>query len=223
MDALLGTGASGPVRNEVAQLANRVVTTGVPVVAVDGPTGLDLTSGEAHGPVRADLTITFGGVRRGHLLAREWCGEIVVVDIGFPPPEATLPVCVTDRWASEHLPPLRETMHKGDRGRVLIVGGAEGMSGAVLHAAAAAFAAGAGLVRIVVERATSHAARSAMPDVLTTVSKLGEVPEGEVLEAVEWADALVIGPGLGRAEVRLAFMGELLSKTDTQSCSMPTP
>ena len=87
VDALLGTGATGPARGDVLALAQRLVAYAAPIVAIDGPTGLDLSSGEAHGPVRAQLSVTFGGPRRGHLLAREWCGKLVVVDIGLPPPD----------------------------------------------------------------------------------------------------------------------------------------
>src|SRR5207247_135176 len=80
-------------------MAQRLVAYAAPVLAVDGPTGLDLSSGEAHGPVRAQVTITFGGPRRGHLLAREWCGKLIVVDIGLPPADPAWPVLVTDAWA----------------------------------------------------------------------------------------------------------------------------
>lgn len=212
IDALLGTGAAGPVRGEVGALAGRVAALGAPVAAIDGPTGLDLSTGEAHGPVRAELTVTFGGPRRGHLLARDWCGDVVVVDIGFPPPDLTWPICVTDRWAAAHVPPLEVAMHKGERGRVAVVGGAGGMSGAALHACFAAFAAGAGLVRLVASKQTVAAARAAAPDILTTPSALDEMPEPAVLEAVDWADALVIGPGLGREPGRLTFLGEILSR-----------
>src|SRR5207244_4420343 len=116
-------------------LAQRLVAYGAPVRAIDGPTGLDLSSGEVQGPVRAELSVTFGGPRRGHLLAREWCGKIVVVDIGLPPADPVWPLLVTDEWAGARLPKLTPTMHKGDRGRVTVVGGAHGLNGAALHAA----------------------------------------------------------------------------------------
>src|SRR5205823_7829393 len=61
VDALLGTGAAGPAKGDVLALAERLAAYGAPVLAVDGPTGLDLTSGEAHGPIHARLTVTFGG------------------------------------------------------------------------------------------------------------------------------------------------------------------
>ncbi len=198
VDALLGTGAVGPAKGDVLALAERVAAFGAPILAVDGPTGLDLSSGEAHGPIHARITVTFGGPRRGHLLAREWCGKIIVVDIGFPPPDTAWPVLVTDRWAGERLPRLVPQMHKGDRGRVCVIGGAAGMTGAALHAARAALAAGAGLVKLVAARETIAAAQASLPDVLTVETAIGEALEPAVVEALDGTDALVLGPGLGR-------------------------
>ncbi len=214
VDALLGTGAAGPAKGDVLALAQRLADYGAPILAVDGPTGLDLTSGEAHGPVRAQLTVTFGGPRRGHLLAREWCGKVVVVDIGFPPPDAAWPVLVTDAWAAERLPRLAPQMHKGDRGRVCVIGGANGMSGAALHAARAALAAGAGLVKLVAARETIAAAQASLPDLLTVETDFGEQLEPGVVEAIDWADAVVIGPGLGREPRadRKSFLAAVLSR-----------
>ncbi|HEY3279752.1 MAG TPA: NAD(P)H-hydrate dehydratase [Gemmatimonadales bacterium] len=212
VDALLGTGAAGPARGDVLALAERVAAYGAPVLALDGPTGLDLSSGEAHGPVRAQVTVTFGGPRRGHLLAREWCGKVAVVDIGFPPPDPAWPVLVTDAWAAARLPRLQSTMHKGDRGRVCVVGGANGMTGAALHAARAALAAGAGLVKLVAAPETIAAARASLPDVLTVESALGPELEAAAAEALEWADAVVLGPGLGRDAPRERFLAAALAR-----------
>jgi ADP-dependent NAD(P)H-hydrate dehydratase / NAD(P)H-hydrate epimerase len=212
VDALLGTGAGGPLRGDVLAAAERLAGSGLPVLALDGPTGLDLTSGEAHGPVRAALTLTFGGLRRGHLLGRGWCGRLMVLDIGFPPPDPGLPLVVTDAWAGGRLPKLAPSMHKGDRGHVTVVGGGSGMSGAALHASRAALAAGAGLVKLVAAPETLEAARSSLPDVLTVESGLGPTLEPAVAEALEWADALVIGPGLGRGEKRGRFLAAALAR-----------
>src|SRR6266568_3436798 len=173
VDALLGTGAAGPAKGDVLALAQRVAEYGAPIVAVDGPTGLDLTSGEAHGPIRAHITVTFG---------------------------------------AERLPRLAPQMHKGDRGRVCVIGGANGMSGAALHAARAALAAGAGLVKLVAARETISAAQASLPDLLTVESALSDKLEPGVVEAIGWADALVLGPGLGRVDVRAQFVAEVLSQ-----------
>ncbi|MEX0692473.1 MAG: NAD(P)H-hydrate dehydratase, partial [Gemmatimonadales bacterium] len=203
VDALLGTGAVGPPSDEIGALATRIASLQAPIVALDGPTGLDLTTGVAHGPVRADLTVTFGGVRRGHLFARDWCGDIVVVDIGFPAPDPTLPWLVTDRWVAEHLPPITSAMHKGDRGRILVVGGAVGMAGAVIHAARAAFAAGAGLVKLAVAEASVSAVQANLPDALVSTD----------LDAdIAWADAIVLGPGIGRDAAAQRLVERVVTK-----------
>ncbi len=181
-----------------------------PIVAVDGPTGLDLTTGEAAGPVRATLTVTFGGARRGHLLQRDWCGAVVVADIGFPLPDPSWPVLVTERWAADRLPGFTPAMHKGSRGRVLVVGGAAGMAGAALHAASGAFAAGAGLVKLAGAPETVRAAQASLPDALTLETALGPEVEAPLREALAWADAVVVGPGLGRDESRAPFVAGVL-------------
>jgi NAD(P)H-hydrate epimerase len=212
VDALLGTGAAGPARGEVLAAAERLAASGLPVLALDGPTGLDLSTGEAHGPIRARATVTFGGARRGHLLAREPCGRVIVVDIGFPPPDPAASLLVTDAWAARRLPRLQPAMHKGDRGRVTVVGGAAGMTGAALHAARAALAAGAGLVKLVAAKETIDAARASLPDALTVESRLGPELEPAAAEALDWADALVIGPGLGREPPRGSFLAAALAR-----------
>jgi NAD(P)H-hydrate epimerase len=212
VDAILGTGASGKPRGDLGALAERAAQHAGPVVAVDGPTGLDLSTGEAHGPIRATLTVTFGGVRRGHLLQRAWCGKVVAVDIGFPPPDPDWPNLFTDREARHLLPPFEAEFHKGDRGRVVVVGGSEGMAGAALHAAAAAFAAGVGLVKIAGSPITVQAAQSKMPDALTVTTALGPDLEPALAEAIEWADAIALGPGLGRGDERTALVRAVLER-----------
>ncbi len=210
VDALLGTGASGPPRGAVAQLASRIAQVRSPVAAIDGPTGLNLSTGEAHGPVRAQLTVTFGGVRRGHLAARDWCGTLMVADIGFPPPDPAWPVLITDRWVRDHLPRFAPGMHKGDRGHVLVIGGDTGMAGAAIHAARAAFQCGAGIVKLAVPGDSLAAAQANLPDALTVATRLGPGVEPELADAMNWADSIVLGPGLGRAPERERFARAVL-------------
>src|SRR5207248_1863385 len=103
-------------------------------------------------------------------------------------------------------------VHKRDRGRVTVVGGSDGMAGAALHAAGAALAAGAGLVKLVAGPETIAAARASLPDVLTVESALGPELEPDAAEALEWADALVVGPWLGRAAARTPFLQAVLAR-----------
>jgi NAD(P)H-hydrate epimerase len=210
VDALLGTGAGGAPRPPVAQLLERLLDLDLPVVAVDGPTGVDLLSGTVHRAPRADLTVTFGGLRRGHLLARDEVGTVVVADIGHPPSEPDWPVLVSDRDAAAWLPRLHARDHKGTRGRVVVVGGDAGMTGAVRMAARAAFAAGAGLVHAVAPADTVAALVQAEPDLQTLAHSFDHDPGRELQDLIARADAVVVGPGLGRAPGRRALVTALV-------------
>lgn len=204
VDALLGTGARGELRGEVAAMVARLSDLSLPLVAIDGPTGLDLFDGVSRGPppLRADLTITFGGYRRGHLLARDDVGTVVVLDIGLPPPESEWPVLFTDHDALALVPPIPAAAHKGTRGRVVVVGGTPGLSGAVRLAGRAAYGAGAGLVSLVVPPEVAADLAGAEPDLQVFACEAprdGSTPLApDIVERIARADAVVLGPGLGR-------------------------
>lgn len=210
VDALLGTGARGAPRPPMQALIDRLNELALPALAVDGPSGVDLLNGHSHGqPVNSEITVTFGGVRRGHLMARDEVGDISVVDIGHPPVTGW-PQLVTDDVAAAQVGRFAARAHKGERGRVVVVGGDSAMSGALRLAARAAFGAGAGLVHAVAPAATIEALRSAEPDLQTLEHPL----EGELApplkELIARADALVVGPGLGRHPARKEFVTRLL-------------
>ena len=206
VDALLGTGAQGAPRPPMAALIERMIDLEVPVIAIDGPTGVDLQTGISHGAPRADLSITFGGLRRGHLLARDEVGAVVVTDIGHPPADPAWPTLVTDQHAAEWLRRLRSRDHKGARGRVVIVGGDAGMLGAARMAGRSAFGAGAGLVHVVAPPESVATLVQAEPDLQTLAHALDQPPSEALLDLVRRADAVVIGPGLGRDASRRALV-----------------
>ncbi|HEV2291711.1 MAG TPA: NAD(P)H-hydrate dehydratase [Gemmatimonadales bacterium] len=225
VDALLGTGASGPPRGAIAAVVERLRDLSLPILALDGPTGLDLGSGASHGAPAAACSVTFGGLRRGHLLARDESGDIVVVDIGLPPADPALPELVDDDHAAQWLPPLAANEHKGSRGRIVIVGGAPGMVGAVRLAGRAAFAAGAGLVHIVAPAASLRDLASVEPDLQTSEWDDG-APPARTAELLARADAVVVGPGLGRGpdarsrvEATLAHSGKAPVLLDADALS----
>src|SRR5262245_40095341 len=209
VDAVLGTGASGPPRGAVRALLDRLAEIELPIVAVDGPSGLDLGDGVQHGPLQVDLSVTFGGYRRGHLLARDEAGDIVVVDIGFPPPDPSWPTLFTDTAAQSILPVFRAGYHKGDRGRIVVIGGGPGLTGAARMAARAAFAAGAGFVHLVAPESSVATFAAAEPDLQTCVQPL-DAPLGAAATAlIEKADVVVVGPGLGTHATRDAIVIEV--------------
>ena len=212
VDAMLGTGAAGPLRDPIASLAARLADLAAPVLAVDGPTGLDLADGVQHGSLRATLTVTFGGCRRGHLLARDEIGDLVVVDIGLPPADARWPVLLTDGRAAARLTPFEADASKWDRGRIAIIGGDEGMTGAARLAARAAFAAGAGLVHVIAPASSIEVLRQAEPDVQTCVQPFDQPLTDTTMALLERCDVVIIGPGLGRHETRPALIESVVAK-----------
>lgn len=201
VDGLLGTGIRGAPRAIHAEAIGAANRSAVAVVALDAPSGVDGTTGEVPGEaVRADVTVAFGWPKLGTLLhpGREYCGRVVAVEIGFPPPEAgDWARLATPGWAHQVLPRRPAVTHKYDVGALTIVAGSA-MPGAAVLSARAAFRCGAGLVRVC---ASGHAAEV-----------LGEVPEalfvdagdeGALRNAVERSDALAIGPGLGTGTTAL--------------------
>jgi NAD(P)H-hydrate epimerase len=210
VDAILGSGATGAPRGPATALLERLRDLRTPIVALDGPTGVDLLTGATWGPAGASMSITFGAPRRGHLLARDEVGDIVVVDIGLPAAEPAWPLLLTDAIAAEWQEPFAAAAHKGDRGRVVVVGGEAGMSGALRLAGRGAFAAGAGLVFGVAPDSTTGSLAAAEPDLQLRTHPFDRAPNAALIELVTQADAVVVGPGLGRGPGRRTFLEALL-------------
>lgn len=215
IEALLGSGARGAPRDEIAAMIARLDGLDLPVLAIDGPSGLDLTTGDDLGLLPAQVTVSFGGVYRGALRARSAAGIIKVVDVGHPAPDPAWPRLVDRAWAVPRRQPFAAEFHKGDRGRVVIVGGAPGMSGAVRLAARGAFAAGAGLVHAIVPDASASDIALAEPDVQVLGAAFDRPIDASWLDLVARADAVVIGPGLGRDEHRARLVIDTLAVART--------
>ena len=200
VDALLGTGATGTPRGPIAAGIEEIRqrrADGARVVALDIPSGLDATTGRAEGSVIADLTLTFGTLKRGHLIARGHCGRIVVLDIGLGAhaQAAGMPQVVDARWARARVAPIHADAHKGVRRKLAIVGGGEGMAGAAILAGRAAMRSGIGIVRLVVAPSNVPVVQSAAFEALGLSWPQSDDDVEQSL--VRWGDGLLIGPGLG--------------------------
>lgn len=181
-------------------------------LAVDVPSGLDATTGQAaEGTLPAAATVTFGGLRVGHLLGDgpDLCGEVRAVDIGLAGTEPELRLCEEE---DAPLPVRSRTAHKWSAGSVLVVGGSQGLDGAATLTARAALRAGAGAVMIVCPPAVEEKVRA--PEIMTRSAGAGPylTPEclPEVLETATKFDVLVLGPGLGATEETAKFTTGLL-------------
>ena len=210
IDALLGTGLradaplEGAVAKAVATLIARRLLDGSSIVALDVPSGMNATTGHDVGALRCALTLAFGTLKRCHVMSRGGCGHVAVLDIGLGP-HASIAITggatlTTPQWFRRTLPPIDASAHKGTRGKIAIVGGAPGMAGAVILAARAALRSGAGMVKCVVAPDSVRAVQEAEPAALVT-----PWPDDDAAlrrEITDWADAVLAGPGLGRAIAR---------------------
>jgi ADP-dependent NAD(P)H-hydrate dehydratase / NAD(P)H-hydrate epimerase len=214
LDALLGTGARGAPEGIVAagvQALRRLDDGGTRVVAVDLPTGVNADTGEiARRAVRADLTVTFGEPKRGHFLypGRAFAGALEVVDIGLARDAldlAATPVHLATAGAMAALLPARDPRaHKTSVGRVLMVGGSVGLTGALALAARAATRAGAGYVQAALPSSVNDVLAVKLTEQMTiplpetaerTLSMAALEP---LLARVASADAVGLGSGLSR-------------------------
>ena len=200
VDGILGTGATGAPREREAAVIRALNDAPAPIVALDGPSGIDLTTGAAAGEaVRAEVTVTFGAPKRGLVLfpGREHAGRVVAVEIGLPPiPRGGASAAIiTPEWAFGRLPGRAPSGHKGGSGTLAVVAGHPGMGGAAILVAMGALRAGTGKVRSVSHEANRVPLQVTVPEGLF-VDRDGDGVEG-VLES---ADALVVGPGMGTDE-----------------------
>jgi ADP-dependent NAD(P)H-hydrate dehydratase / NAD(P)H-hydrate epimerase len=202
IDALFGTGFRGEPRPEAAAQIEALNAAGVPVVAVDLPSGVDADTGEVAGAVvNADVTVTMHGRKVGLEVApgRFHAGEVVVADIELEHQDTA--ARLVTREILSIVPRKRESDTKYTAGPLLVVGGSPGMAGAVTLTASAAFRADAGYVTVCSE---------VEPQVLEVVKR----PLEDAFEAVERHRALAIGPGLGRSDAKRALVRRLLEETD---------
>jgi ADP-dependent NAD(P)H-hydrate dehydratase / NAD(P)H-hydrate epimerase len=207
VDALFGTGFHGEPRPDAAQLIERMNGAGVPVVAVDVPSGVDASTGEVAGAaVRAELTVTMHSPKVGLAVApgRFHAGEVEAVSIGVEHDE-TRNRLVTDEIVG--LVPRRGVEdNKYSAGAVLVVGGAPGLTGAVCLAAEAAFRADAGYVAVAVpERSLPVVEQRLLEAVKRTLDEIDEL--------LPRMRALALGPGLGRGPDERALVRRLLEGT----------
>jgi len=198
VDALLGTGTKGRLKPPILRLVEKINASDAFRVAVDVPTGIDADTGEVLGKaVKANLTITFHKTKKGLKNAEDYIGELVVKDIGLPKEFENLAgpgdvLLITK--------PRPAKSHKGDFGRLLVIGGSETFSGAPALVALAALRAGVDLTYVAAPAKTAYAISSMSPN-LITIKLDGEHLNPSNIPALETymetANAVVLGPGLG--------------------------
>ncbi|MCD7813166.1 MAG: NAD(P)H-hydrate dehydratase [Lachnospiraceae bacterium] len=217
VDAMFGIGLSRAVEGRYAQAVAWINAQAAQVVAVDLPSGLSADSGQVLGcAVRADLTVTFAARKPGQILypGAEYCGRLVCRDIGIPAgwkevaadtgemsaanAQGSSPHIFTyTRQDLSRLPKRSPASHKGTYGKVLLIAGSEGMSGAAVLSARGAFRSGCGMVRVFTAACNRIVIQTALPEAMVTTWEPGGRNLEHLAEALAWSDVVGIGPGLG--------------------------
>lgn len=201
IDGLLGTGLAAAPRAPYDGLIETANKVGVPIISLDIPSGLLAESGATPGAVvRATQTLTFIALKPGLLTgqARDWVGQLHCNTLGLADWLVTQPLQIQRITADnlgQWLKPRRPCSHKGDHGRLLLVGGDHGLGGAIRMAAEAALRSGAGLVRVLTHHEHVAPLLTARPELMVQ-----PLTDDSLHQAIEWADVIVVGPGLGQGD-----------------------
>lgn len=197
VDAMFGVGLTRPVEGRFADCVQALNESSIPVLALDIPTGISADTGTVLGcAVKATGTVAISHLKRGHLLfpGAEFCGKLCVSDIGVRAPDPAFYLSEPGDLAA--LPPRPVRSNKGTFGRILIVGGSVGMSGAGYLAAKAAYRAGAGLVEIYAPLRNRVIYQTQLPEAVLTLYP-EKSPCGEPLEkALARASSVALGMGI---------------------------
>jgi len=221
VDALIGTGIEGALSSPYREMVSAINNASGFKIAVDIPTGVESDTGEAHGEaVRADLTLTFHKPKIGLAEAAANTGQLITCPIGVPPE------------AERHAGPgdvLLATKkrfpdaHKGDFGRLLVIGGSETYTGAPALTAMGAYATGVDIVYVAAPETSAPIIAGFSPSLITVKLKGSRLTTKNLdkLDAFyEKVDAVAIGPGLGLHEETVEAVRELVKKIEERRLPM---
>ena len=233
IDGIFGVGLSREVSGIHADVISAVnaaaLKNDITVVGCDIPSGISSDTGHILGTaVKCDITVTFQYIKYGMLFneGREYSGRIICEDIGLYRAQTVsalaeiLPAAAgpyiyyeyDDEEIADHIPLRKADSNKGDRGKVLIVAGSKEVYGALYMCAESCFRSGAGLVKIVSDRVNRDLCMDKLPEAMMLTYETGSVDstfDEEYKKAVEWADVILAGPGLGTGEMSVHLIEKL--------------
>lgn len=201
VDAVVGIGLSREIDGDFEDAVSTINNMTATVISVDIPSGVDATTGALWGKaVQADITVTFGYMKMGIMLypGANYAGEIKVADIGFVDKdlvnkrECNFTLTTADLKV---LPQRVADSHKGTYGKVLVIAGSCDCAGAAILSAKSALKSGCGMVMVYTHKDNRNIISTAFPEAL--VSGYEEFEVGKLQKNIEWADSIVLGPGMG--------------------------
>lgn len=227
VDAILGTGLKGEVRRNIQQVIEAINKYSKYTIAVDIPSGIDGGTGRICGTsIKADITVTFQLPKIGHLVypGRDYTGELIIADIGIPPQafenDGAKREMITKEHIKRYFGKRSNDTHKGSYGRVLVIGGSTGMTGAPTMTAQAALRSGCGLVKVAVGESLVDILENKLTEGMTVPLK--EQKRGvlsiecisQLKPLIDQSDAIVFGPGIGTNEVNYNIIGKIIRYSD---------
>ena len=212
IDGLLGIGLKGPIENNFIKIFTWLNNLNSKILSIDVPSGLNCDNGTFRkSSVKADCTVTFGAPKIGMYLRHgpQYCGKIVVGDIGFPSlNNIDIPGPI---WKINNVEMLDKYLkkpsidiNKNSAGKVLIIAGSQGMTGAAILSTYAALRSGAGLTLTTAPKSLSQIYEQSIIEGMTLTlndqnsGRLGLEHFESIMDRVKWADSVLLGPGLGR-------------------------
>ena len=213
VDAVLGTGAKGQLRQPIRRAVQAINESRGFKVAVDVPTGVDSDTGDVLGDaVRSNVTITFHALKPGLKKAGDFSGEVIVADIGIPPEASTYAGPGDVQSVRTRRPP---SSHKGQYGRLLAIAGGETFTGAPTLVALAAYRTGTDLVFVAAPERTANVVSSMSPSLIALKLPGDNLTPGHLSllrEHIDKATAVAIGPGLGTNKNTLTAVRRILGR-----------
>ena len=217
VDAVFGIGCNREITGIAAEVIEAINETHAKIIAVDVPSGVSSDTGKICGTaIYADVTVTFFTEKLGMMLypGRDFCGRILVEDLGiqFKDCEEYHAISYTEEDV-RRLPERKANSHKGTFGKVLVIAGSQKISGAAYLAAAGAYRIGAGLVKIYTPKENQVAMQVLLPEALMEVYDSSRPAVKQLKECMDWADVIVIGPGVGTERPAEKILKYVISKS----------
>ncbi len=234
VDTIFGTGLRGAVQEPISNIINAINNLSIPILAVDLPSGLDADTGGPLGTcVQADRTVTIGLPKRGLLVhpGAEFAGKLEVIDIGFPQQVIDAQNIkvhwTTQKDATKWIPPRLPASYKGSYGRVLVVAGSTGMTGAASLTSEASLRTGAGLVTLAIPKSLNSILEVKLSEVMTLPlpeTEAGSLAESSTSAILEYAkktkSILAIGPGLSQHPETVTLVHQLINENHKQELGL---
>lgn len=223
VDALFGIGLSRPLEGRLKELIGWCNSQEAVRLAVDIPSGISADTGAVLGEAfLADITVTFGFAKIGQALypGARYCGELFTADIGIDEKSMLKKTpgmsYMEDEDIRKYFPRRKKDSNKGTYGKVLVIAGSDQMAGAAYFSAKAAYLAGCGLVQIFTPKANRDVLLTMLPEAIVTVYDSNEPDIKLLREKTEWADVVLIGPGIGTGDSAVCLLKEVLSRKGKQ-------